>query len=507
MDDKPQETGSGDEARGQDQARGQGGTRGREKTPGRAGRGRVAPGPAGRGRRVWFGSAAAGCAVLGGVLVLVLLPGERRADGPPEPAAGALALAAVAGGVPASLPGLEALVEERERHLEEHPRDAESWAVLGAARVEQGRRLGDPARYSRAEQALRTSLKVRPRDNAAALRGLAALANARRDHPAALEWAERARKLEPKRWTTYLPLVEAYAGLGDGDAAGRMLDRLKALRSDPAVMARAAAVYRDKGLRDDAAAQLADAAAAAGEPAERASYLEQAGQLAWERGDREDALGHFREAVRVDPDQWAARAGQGRVLAALGRTAEALGAYRAALAGQPLPEYELELGELYESLGRRQDARVHYDLVRSRVRKAAAHGADGNLVLGRFEADHGDPRAAVRRLRTEWERQPSAAVADALGWALHRSGRSGEALEFAVRATEETHGGGVRSAPHAFHRGMIEHELERPGPARRHLREALRINPYFSPLRVPQAKAVLERLGEPPVGEGPPDWS
>ncbi|WP_406354160.1 tetratricopeptide repeat protein [Streptomyces sp. NBC_01635] len=491
MDDKPQETGSGNDTRGQNETRG-----------------RVS-----RGRRVRFGSAAAGCAVLGGVLVL--LPWERGTEAPPDPVLGALARAAVASGVPASLPGLEALVEERERHLEKHPKDAESWAVLGAARVEQGRRLADPARYSRAEQALRTSLKVRPRGNAAALRGLAALANARRDHPVALEWGERARKLEPERWTTYPPLVEAHAGLGDGKAAGRMLDRLKALRSDPAVMALAAAVYRDKGLREDAAAQLADAAAAAGQPAERAAYLERAGQLAWEHGDREDALGHFREAVRVDPDQRAARAGQGRALAALGRTTEALGAYRAALAGQPLPEYELELGELYESLGLRRDARVHYDLVRSRVREAAAHGADGDLVLGRFEADHGDPRAAVRRLRTEWKRQPSTEVADALGWALHRAGRSEEALEFAVRATEGAtegttegaHDGGALNALHAFHRGMIERELERYGPARRHLREALRINPHFSPLRVPQAKAALERLGEPSVGDGPPDWS
>ncbi|MER6110125.1 tetratricopeptide repeat protein [Streptomyces hirsutus] len=513
MDDKPQETGSGDETRRREKTREKGESREQDGAPERG----KAPGRAGRGRRVRFGSAAAGCAVLGGVLVL--LPWERGADGLPGPTE-ARARAAVAGGVPASLPDLEALVEERERRLKEHPKDAESWAVLGAARVEQGRRLGDPARYSRAERALRTSLKVRPRDNAAALRGLAVLANARRDHPAALEWGERARKLEPKRWTTYPPLVEAYAGLGDDEAAERTLDRLKALRSDPAVMALAAAVYRDKGRQEDAAVELADAAAAAGEPAERASYLEQAGQLAWERGDREDALGYFREAVRIDPDQWAARAGQGRALAALGRTTEALGAYRAALAGQPLPEYELELGELYESLGLRQEARVHYDLVRSRVREAAAHGADGDLVLGRFEADHGDPEAAVRRLRSKWERQPSTAVADALGWALHRSGRSEEALEFAVRATEETHGGGVRSALHTFHRGMIEYELGRGGspllersrelgggPARRHLREALRINPYFSPLRVPQAKAALQRLGEPPVGDGPPDWS
>ncbi|MFE9772903.1 tetratricopeptide repeat protein [Streptomyces sp. NPDC005931] len=450
-------------------------------------------------RRVLVGSAA-GCAVLGGVLVL--LPWGRGADGPPEPAPGARARAAVTAGVPAAPADLDALVEDRRRHLEEHPRDARAWAVLGAARVEQGRRLADPARYPSAEKALRTSLAVRPKANADALRGLAALANARRDFPAARRWGEAARKLEPKRWTTYPLLIEAYAGLGEHEAAGRMLDRLTALRSGPDVKARAAAVYRDRGWREDAAAQLADAAAGAAEPAERAAYLERAGQLAWERGDREDALRHFQEAVRIDPDQRAAQAGQGRALAALGRTTEALAAYRVALEKQPRPEYALELGELYASLGLPQAARVQYDLLRERVRVTAGHGVDEDLVLGRFEADHGDARAAVRRLEAEWSRQPSTAVADALGWALHRTGRHQEALRFAVRATEGEHGGGVRSALYAFHRGMIERELGRHGAARRHLREALTINPYFSPPRVEEARAALARLGEPPVTAG-----
>ncbi|MEV6000769.1 tetratricopeptide repeat protein [Streptomyces griseomycini] len=458
-------------------------------------------GPGGRTRRRVLLSSVAGCAVLGGGLVLVLLPGEPGVPDAPDP--GARAAAAVTNGVPASLPDLEVLVEERGRHLEKHPKDAESWAVLGAARVEQARRLADPAYWPRAEKALRTSLEVRPEGNAPALRGLAALANARRDYAGARRWGEAARKLEPKRWTTYPLLIEASAGLGDREEAEELLERLTELRSGPVSMAWAAAMHRDRGWREDAAVELADAASAAGEPAERAAYLERAGQLAWERGDREDALRLFREAVRIDPDQGAALAGQGRALAALGRTAEALSAYRAALARQPRPEYALELGELYESLGRRQAAGAQYDLLRDRVRLAAAHGGDEDLVLGRFEADHGDPRAAVRRLRAQWERQPSTEVADALGWALHRAGRSEEALPYAVRATEGTRGGGVRSALYVFHRGLIEREAERYGAARRHLREALRINPYFSPLRVERAKAALARLGEPSVQAGP----
>ncbi|MGA5190693.1 tetratricopeptide repeat protein [Streptomyces griseoincarnatus] len=451
-----------------------------------------------RYRRALLASAA-GTAVLGGVLVTLPWGGQAP---PPAPTPQERALAAVTSGVPAALPDLEALAAERERHLRKHPRDARAWAELGAAQVEHGVRLADPQYWPRAEKALRTALEVR-KDNVPALRAMAVLANARRDHASARAWGEAARKLEPGRWTTYPPLIEASAGLGDDEETGRLLEKLMELRSGPAVMARAAAVYRDRGWREDAAAKIADAASAAGEPAERAACLERAGQLAWERGDREDALRHFREAVRTDPDQRAAQAGQGRALAALGRTTEALSAYRTALARHPRPEYALELGELYESLGMRPAAEVQYALLRERVRLAAAHGADEELVLGRFEADHGDARAAVRRLRAEWERQPSTEVADALGWALHRAGEDEEALPFAVRATEGTKGGGVRSALFAYHRGTIERSLERYGAARRHLAEALQINPWFSPLHAPLAKEALARLGEPSVQAGP----
>ncbi|SDP46790.1 Cytochrome c-type biogenesis protein CcmH/NrfG [Streptomyces sp. cf386] len=450
-------------------------------------------------RRVLLASVA-GCAVLGGVLTL--LPWGSSGTRAPAPAAGAQALTAVTTGVPAALPDLALLIDEREAHLRTHPRDAKAWAVLGAAYVEQGRRTAEPADYPKAEKALRTSLKVRP-DNAAALDGMATLANARRDFQAARAWGEAALKANPKRWTTYPQLIDAHTGMGDWKAAKRTLEQLLKLHSGPAVQARAAAVYRDRGRREDAAAALSDAAAAAAAPAERAAYTERAGQLAWERGDLDVALRHFQEAVRLDPDQRAALAGQGRTLAALGRTTEALNAYRVALAKQPLPEYALELGELYESLKMGQAARVQYDLLRERVAAAAVGGVDEELVLGLFEADHGDARSAVRRLQAEWRRQPGIAVADALGWALHRAGQHKEALKFAQAATDKERGGTVRSALYVYHRGMIERELRMAWPARRHLLEALRINPRFSPTRVPVAEAALAELGEPSVEDVP----
>jgi tetratricopeptide (TPR) repeat protein len=460
-------------------------------------------------RRVLVALAATGTAgATGWVAVLMLLPPPQAPpDPPPAPAPGPRPALAVTAGVPAALPDLTALIGDRERYLRTHPRDARAWAVLGTAYAERGRRTADALNFPKAHEALRASLRERPEGNLEALDGLAALANVRRDFGEARRQGEQALQLSPKRWTTYALLIDAYTGLGDYEAARDALDKLVHLRTPaaarPAVMTRAAAVYRERGWREDAAAQLADAAAAAGTPAEQAACLERGGQLAWERGDREEALRHFEEAVRLDPDLRAARVGQGRALAALGRTPEALKAYTLALARQPSPQYSLELGELYESLGMAQEARTQFGLLQQRAERDATGGVDDELFLGQYEADHGDPQEAVQRLRDEWDRQPGIEVADALGWALYRAGDPEEALDYAEIATDKTKGGGVRSALYVFHRGMVERNLGLYGSARRHLKETLQINPYFSPARVSETKAALQSLGEPPEGPAP----
>ncbi|QNS05950.1 tetratricopeptide repeat protein [Streptomyces xanthii] len=461
--------------------------------------------PRGRSRTVrraliGAGAAVAGCAVLGGVLVL--LPGEEtpRAGALPGPAGRAAIAAAV--GAPAALPDLTALIREREAGVREHPRDDGALAELGAAYVERGTRTARTADFPRAERALRDSLRARPNGNAAALDGLAALAVARGDWPGARAFGERARKLAPRRWSSYAYLVDAYQGLGNGKAAGKNLEKLTELASGTAVTLRTVAVYRDRGWREDAEAVLSDAVARAGTPAEQAALLARGGELAWERGDAAGALRHFDAALGADPDSAAALAGRGRALTSLGRSSEALRAYRRAIELRPAPAYVLELGELYESLGMADAARTEYDALRQR-----GAGEVDVVVLGRLEADHGDAGAAVSRLRAAWKRAPSVGVADALGWALHRAGDDREALGYLRRATDRQKAGTVRVAGFMYHRGVVERELDLAGPARRHLGEALRINPAFSPLDAPRARAALDSLGEPDEGGPAQMWA
>jgi tetratricopeptide (TPR) repeat protein len=493
-------------------------------------------------------AAGVGTVLVGGVLLFV--PDGGRGARPPGPEE--RALTAVRAGVAAAPTDLNALIEDREKRLRAHPGDGAAWAVLGAAYVERGVRRADPASYPKADLALRHALDERAAKSAGSVRsakspghpghaggpgghgghggssgrgddgkqgargggsersaparietlvGLASLANARNDFAAAKKWGETARERRPGAWAAYPVLIDAYSGLGDYEAAGKALDRLKQLRPDaPAVLTRAAAVYRDRGWREDAAAKVSEAVARAGSPAEKAEGLYALGELAWERGEPAEAVAHYNAALAAARDHPASLAGRARALAALGRADEAYGDYQTALEKLPRPEYALELGELYASKGLDGDARTQYDTLRRKTARAQEHGVNEDLVLARFESDHGNPRTAVARLMSEWDRHHrSTEVADALGWALYRAGRGTEALKYARRATDQ----GRRSALFSYHRGEIERSLEKYGPARRHIEEALRINPYFSPLLAPRARDTLAALGEPAPSPAP----
>lgn len=432
----------------------------------------------------------AGAGAVLAATALLYVPELLGQDPPPPPSPAERAAIAAHAGAPASLPDLAALISDREKWLRDHPDDDSSWARLGAAYTERGTRLGDVRDYQRADRALLRSLAERPATsgNLDAQLGLGALAGARGDWRTAKEWGERVRKADPKRWPVYPVLIDAYNGLGDHKAARKAVESLEGLHSGAMVRGLAAQNYRDRGWREDADAAALAAAALARTDAEKTPALVRLGDLAWERGEPEEAVERYGAALRLVPDHAPALAGRARALAALGRGDDALRDWRMVLARLPLPEYLLDAGELHEALGLDGDARALYE----RLRTSAPPSAEVSLVL--LEADHGDPVAAAARMRAEWARgHRSLRATDAMAWALFRSGQTKEALGYAKLATEE----GLRSALFAYHRGEIERALGLEGQARRHLAEALRINPAFSPLLAPRAEEALTELGEP----------
>lgn len=432
------------------------------------------------GRRRWLGVA---LAVAGVVLGAVVLTGGAT-DAPTGPAGAGLARAAV------QADPLETSIRRAQERLRERPDDALTWAQLGGAYVERARISASPVYYSRAEGALDRSMQLQPADNAEAMIGLGALATSRHDFAAARDWAHRARELRPATAAVYGVLADALTQLGDTEGATAAIQRMLDLHPGIAAFTRASYDLELHGRVADARAALERALVDAISPTDIAFCRYYLGELAFNSGDLGEAARQYEWGLAAAPDDVALLAGTARIDAAHGRTDEALSIYRDVTARLPLPQYLQEYGELLAVAGRSEQARQQFDLYRTQQELYQAQGGADDLAVALFLADHGDPAQALRHAEAEWARRQSVFTADALAWALHAAGRDREALGFADRAAAL----GWRNATLAYHRGMILRGLGRDDEARTALRDALAINPHFSPLHAPRAEQALAAL-------------
>ncbi|MFE6332913.1 tetratricopeptide repeat protein [Streptomyces sp. NPDC057806] len=355
--------------------------------------------------------------------------------------------------------------------------------------VEEARITGDASRYPQAERALKRSLAVEP-GNDPALAGQAALAAARHDFPGALRYADRALSANPYNERALATRIDALVELGRYDDAARAADTADSRRPGVPVFTRYAYVHELRGDVRTARRVLEQALASAIAPPDVAYVATQLGQLAFQQGDYEEALLQFARALGADDSFLPALEGRARAQAAGGDREAAVRGMEAVVERSPLPGPLVLLGELYEADGREERARDQYALLDAWSALARANGVNADLDTALAAADHGDPATALRAARAEWDRRRTVHTADALAWALHRSGRDEEALPYARRATAT----GYRNAAFLHHRGMIERAAGHERDARKHLSAALRLNPGFSPLGAREARAALKDL-------------
>jgi tetratricopeptide (TPR) repeat protein len=205
------------------------------------------------------------------------------------------------------------------------------------------------------------------------------------------------------------------------------------------------------------------------------------------RGRRGRRAAAFREALAGRPDYVPALAGLARMDASGGDLARALRRQRRVVRLQPLPEHVVTLGELEQLAGNTARARGHFDDQR---RTMSRSGSNEDAGLALLEADHGDPRRAVRVARRGHALAPSVHSADALGWALTRAGRADEGLRWGRRALRLG-----SEDPHFLARaGLSAAAAGERREARRLLRRALARDPRFSAVWSPRAERALLRL-------------
>jgi len=429
--------------------------------------------------------------LLAGATVLVVAAGATAVGLATGGGGRATATATAATPPPAPKDPLAADIATEQAALRANGTDYTAWGQLGLDYVQRAKVTVNPAYYPKAEGALRRSLSLNNTENSVAMAGMAALSAAQHNFAAALDWAQRGLRIDPYSATLYGALDDAQTQLGRYDDAAAATQRMLDLAPGVPSFTRAEYVYELRGDIPRARDALRRALASATAPADRAFAHYYLGELAFSTGDPATALTESLAGLAADPTDSSCLEGKAKAEAALGRTDAAVADYTALVNAVPQPQYVAEFGDLLTSLGRGAEAKTQCDLFQAENRLFTANGVTLDTDATLFYADHGQPELALRHGATGIRARPFVEMDDAYAWALHVNHRDAEALDWENKAM----GLGTRNALFFFHRGLIEESLGNPADARSDLLQAVRINPFFSPVRAPAARAALARLG------------
>jgi tetratricopeptide (TPR) repeat protein len=386
---------------------------------------------------------------------------------------------------------LEESIARLQTRLARLPGDYRAWAELGSAYVEQARITADPSYYPKADGALRKSLQIRSADNADALTGLGALANARHDFATARRHALDAVRVAPYDSNAYGVLADAETQLGNADAASAAVRKMLSLRPGLPAYSRLSYDLEQHGSVGEAADVMRQALDAAVDPHDIAFCRAQLAELALKSGRLDDAARELDAGRQVDPGSIALLRARAQLDAHRGRTGRAVDEYARLTEQAPTPGYLQEYGDVLTAAGRTDRAKEQYLLVEAQLSLLASNGATDELAAAEYAADHGKPADALRHARAEYQRRHFAEVTSALAWSLYRNGQYPEALARAKEAGAL----GWKDATLAYRLGMIELALGDRDGARRDLTRALDTDPHFSPLHAPLARKALDGLG------------
>jgi tetratricopeptide (TPR) repeat protein len=159
------------------------------------------------------------------------------------------------------------------------------------------------------------------------------------------------------------------------------------------------------------------------------------GDMYFKIGKLDDAQQAYQQALSLFASLHRASAGLGKILAAQGNIAGAIGHYQRAQSVVPLVEYAGALEDLFTAAGMVEKASEQRGLLEALEKIGAATNEKTNRNLALVLADHNrNLPLALKLVEAEIPGRPDVYTWDALSWVLFRSGRLSEAKDASAKA-------------------------------------------------------------------------
>lgn len=396
-------------------------------------------------------------------------------------------------------------IESLQLKVKAAPGDYVGYDELGSVLLQKARETGDISYYDLAEQTLKKSIELMPRDFRAAdpLVHIALVYMGEHRFKDALSYTQQAIGLGSGNLPAFAIEGDAYTDMGEYDQAAQAYSTMQTLgqaTSSPlslAYMSDSRIAYLHFLHGDSAEAiQMMQSAIAAGlqidVPRENLAWLYfELGERYFQAGNLEGAELAYQSGMAADANHYRSIAGLAKVRAAQGKFDESILLYERSIAIIPFPVYVEELGDVYRKVGKEKEAQQRYDLVEYIGHLGELNRVLANRELALFHADHGVKLAeAVELARKELEVRHDIYTWDTLAWVLYKNGQLQEAAADVNKALV-LH---TNDPLLLFHAGMIYHALEKDSEAEDFLNRALKTNPKFHPFHADEARRTLEDI-------------
>jgi tetratricopeptide (TPR) repeat protein len=383
-----------------------------------------------------------------------------------------------------------------ERRLVEDPSSALDLAQLAALQMEEGRMTGDERAFAEAESLARRSLAERTRRNG---RSAALLVNsllAQHRFREALVSARDLADAEPDEPAYRALLAEALLEVGGYDEVLQELNAIRTHREDLGIAPRFARWAELTGRVGDARRILRSARDAAllradlsGE--QRAWFSLRLADLEFRHGNLRSAAQAISHGMMVSPGDWRLLLARARLSVVEEDWTSASRDLEEVIATVPTPEAFALLATTRQSLGLDEEATAFEAILLALVEKPGALHRTWAFAL--LDRGQGIDKIITAASADTLVRQ-DAHTLDLLSWALHRAGRTAEALPIIRRAVQT----GTAEPSLRFHAGVIEANAGNYDAARSHLNMALARRGALSVAQVAEIRRTLRTMPSAP---------